>query len=108
LTFLLRFGFLLGHEIVFVGILFSFTIQEKEMAKTLKKFVFTNVGRSAKKYDWDNWLNGSAWELEKGKDFDIEVSSFRCGAYLAAGRRGKRLQTSQNGDKIVIMATPVE
>ena len=45
-------------------------------------------------YDWDQWLDGSAWLLRKGEDYDIESASMRAAASRAAKERGKRVRTA--------------
>ena len=48
-------------------------------------------GKSKRGYDWDNWLNGEAWELVAGEDFTVDVSALR-GAACAMGKT-RNLQT---------------
>lgn len=46
-------------------------------------------------YDWDKWLDGSAWLLRKGEDYDIGTPSMRAAASRAARERGKKIRTRQ-------------
>lgn len=73
------------------------------MATKIDEFNF-NGGGAAQKYDWDAWLNGDSWQLIKGEDFDVAVSSFRSAAMSAAGRRQVKMRSSVDGDTIVIQA----
>lgn len=60
-------------------------------------------------YDWDAWLDGDAWLLVRGDDFNCAVESMRQQAHAAAARRGKRVRTHRkNADTIVIKAYPEE
>lgn len=63
--------------------------------------------RSAAKYDWGKWLDGSRWRLVRGKDFAQAPENFRRYAQRVAGERhGKTLRTHVNGDTVVIQAVP--
>jgi hypothetical protein len=55
-------------------------------------------------YDWDNWLDGQVWELEKGKDFTVGVTSFRSLASKTAGRRGIKVKTRVKDGNLFIQA----
>ena len=73
------------------------------MAKRLHEFPQT---RSA--YPWDEYLDGSPWELTHGEDFTSKLSTFRMNAKVQAEKRGGKLRTSlQRGeggspDKLII------
>ena len=45
------------------------------MAERIESFV-SSKGRPPK-YPWEDWTNGDAWKLYKGKDFDADLISFR-------------------------------
>jgi len=71
------------------------------MAKKVKSFDFTPVGRPAK-YPWDQWLDGGIWELKAGEDFDTEIASFRVQIQANAKRRRGYAQTSVRGNFLYI------
>lgn len=54
------------------------------------------------KYPWDEWLDGSVWELEPGSDFKVELDSMRSLAISAAKRQGGKLKTRVTGGKLYI------
>ena len=60
------------------------------------------------KYPWDQWLDGSVWELRKGSDYDIDTLSLRALAGKAAKRAGTRVRTklirNNRGESLVIQA----
>jgi hypothetical protein len=56
-------------------------------------------------YDWDSWLDGQVWELEKGIDFHIGITSIRSMARTAAHQRGLEMKTRSKGDSLFIQAT---
>lgn len=73
------------------------------MAKKLRRMPDKSVGRPAL-YDWGRFLDGSAWELVKGKDFDGEPDSFRGTVYSAAARAGLAVTVIVTGDTVTIQA----
>ena len=73
------------------------------MATKLKSYKFIPKGKSAV-YDWDKLLDGSIWELRRGKDFNTGPISMRCAAYIAAARRGIKVRCSVSEDRVVLQA----
>lgn len=45
------------------------------------------------KYPWDEWLNGSAWFLKQGDDFEPELDSFRRQIYRYCSYHGISIRT---------------
>ena len=45
------------------------------------------------RYPWDDWLDGSVWELVRGEDFHSKASTFRANAQIQAKRRGGRVRS---------------
>lgn len=70
------------------------------MARILKEL--PPDGRS--KYDWDRWLNGKVWELQRGKDFQVAPKSFHNATAAAVRRRDLSLSSRVRGDTVVIQA----
>ncbi len=66
------------------------------MAKIETEFDFPT------RYDWDLWLDGRTWRLTRPEDFDVSVAVFRSQAYRAALRRRGILETSIEGDDLVL------
>lgn len=64
------------------------------MAKKLDAFPEGLRVRSSQTYPWDEWLDGSPWELTKGDDYVIKSKSFVTAAQAAARRKGGRVQTA--------------
>lgn len=46
-----------------------------------------------RKYPWEEWLDGSAWELVVGTDFAVTIESFRSTAIGKARDMGGKLHT---------------
>lgn len=72
------------------------------MAKRLKSFEFGRVDQV--RYPWDDWLDGSPWELHQGEDFAIPVHNMRATCVGAATRRGMKVRTSLRDKVLVIQA----
>lgn len=56
------------------------------------------------KYPWDEWLDGSVWELIRGKDFEPATGSFRSAVEHAAFTRRLKVQIRVRGDRVYIQA----
>ena len=67
------------------------------MARKLDEFPSL---RSESRYPWGEWLDGSVWELEQGRDFSSKVPTFRANAQTQARKRGGKVRSRlfQNGD----------
>jgi hypothetical protein len=65
------------------------------MAEKLKEFP---GGPTRGKYRWDLWLDGSAWLLRKGDDYEISSLSMRAVASRAAKAAGKKVRTRLRKD----------
>lgn len=59
------------------------------MARRLEVFPAATGAR----YPWDEWLDGSAWELIRGDDFKSKPSTFRANAQTQARKRGGRVRS---------------
>ena len=59
------------------------------------------------KYDWESWLDGSAWKLTRGIDFSCDVSAFRAVAYAAAKRCRKKITVRKQSDDVIIVVAKV-
>lgn len=75
------------------------------MAKRLKEFP---GGPTRGRYPWEEWLDGSVWQLRKDEDYSISTASMRAAASRAAKAAGKRLQSritkDDDGEGLVIQA----
>jgi hypothetical protein len=59
------------------------------------------------RYPWDEWLDGSAWELVRGDDFQSRLTTLRANAQAQAKRRGgrarsKAVRTTDGREAVVI------
>lgn len=63
------------------------------MAKKLDTFPEDLRVRTADSYPWNEWFDGSVWELTKGEDYVIKTKSFISNAQAKARTRGGTLRT---------------
>ena len=56
------------------------------------------------KYPWHEWLDGSAWELVQGRDFQCSLSSIVTSARFAASTRHIDVQVIRKGDRVYLQA----
>lgn len=73
------------------------------MARRLEAFPASASAR----YPWDQWLDGSPWELVRGEDFHSKLSTLRANAQVQARKRGgharsKAVTTQDGRDAVVI------
>jgi len=47
----------------------------------------------SQRYPWSEWLDGGAWELTKGQDYEARTSTIIANARSQAKRRGGNLRT---------------
>lgn len=71
------------------------------MAKKLKAFEFKSRGGRAVHYPWDEWADGSIWQVKKGEDFFCTVDSFVAGVYNKAKLIDKRVRVNPGNDDVV-------
>lgn len=74
------------------------------MAKRLEAFPEDLRVRTTESYPWDEWFDGSAWELRKGEDYVIKTKSFVSNAQAKARKRGGSCRTGllPNDEGVVI------
>jgi hypothetical protein len=72
------------------------------MAKRLDTFP-TPAGA---RYPWEEWLDGSVWELRQGQDFTAKLPTFRANAQTQAKKRGGVIRSRRvevdGGEAVVI------
>ena len=60
------------------------------MAQRIDQFPDAQVQSN---YPWDEWFDGSVWELTPGEDFKGKPSTFRASAIAQAARRDGKVRT---------------
>jgi hypothetical protein len=75
------------------------------MAKRLKSFPKV-VGGRRPKYPWDEWTDGSIWELRGGQDFEVAAYAMQAMLHGKARKLGLTVKTrsyeSEQGDEILV------
>lgn len=69
------------------------------MAKRLDDFPEELRTRTGGSYPWDEWLDGSVWQLVQGEDYIAKTKSFASNAMAQARKRGGRLRTATMKDE---------
>lgn len=57
------------------------------------------------KYNYDLWLDGSVWRLDKGSDFNLSPQAFRSMLWRAAYNRGLTIKTRIDHDSVIVKVT---
>lgn len=74
------------------------------MAHEIERLPGPGGRKQFREYDWKSWFNGSVWTLERGKDFDVEVTAMRTYVYKAARIEKVRVRTVRTPGKLHIKA----
>jgi hypothetical protein len=72
------------------------------MARRLDSFPV----QAGSRYPWDEWLDGDAWELVPGEDFQSKPTTLRSNAQLQAKKRNGRMRSrlvTNNGREVVVI-----
>jgi len=74
------------------------------MAKKLDSYEFRSFGTSGSSYPWDDWADGSIWQLTKGEDFTAKPQTVAQQARKWAKANGFKVHVSaeKDGDKVVL------
>lgn len=59
----------------------------------------SNISR---KYEYEKWLDGCVWKLDKGVDFTVSAKSFRMMIRHVAVNRGLGIKTRVVNDSVII------
>lgn len=76
------------------------------MPKTLDSFDFPHGGRKGVEYDWDSILDGKIYQLEQGKDFEVEPKTFIGAVARQANARNMRVKRQIDKKVLVLQAVP--
>jgi len=75
------------------------------MAEVLEDYVFE---RTARRHNWDTWLDGKKRRLFRGQDFLCTVKSMQAQAHSRAKKMGRKVNTALEENAIVIRATGMD
>lgn len=74
------------------------------MAKPTTTIPPRGKGGRLPSYPWEEWLDGSVWEIIQGEDFDSKISSFVVTIRQAAKRHGLKVTLTTQDDRIFLQA----
>lgn len=69
------------------------------MAERISEFSPRRIGRPAL-YPWAEWMDGSAWRITRGEDFEISPKSMAAAVYAHAARQGFSVAVRIDGDAV--------
>src|SRR6266540_2767348 len=68
------------------------------MARRLKKFPGDPMP-STRRYPWDEWTDGSVWEIRRGEDYDVATENMRVNLHMKAKGLAARVRTKKVRDE---------
>lgn len=75
------------------------------MAERIENFVPSKGGRPAI-YPWSEWMDGRAWRIRRGEDFDAEPDSMAQTIRVHGRRNGMPASATVDGDCVEFQFTP--
>ena len=72
------------------------------MARRLdEELDWTGAQGRPKKYPWNEWCDGSVWEVVKGVDYECQTDSLIAQAHTQAFRRGGKVRTRRTSSGLI-------
>ncbi len=68
------------------------------MARRLQKFP-GGPTPGVRRYPWDEWTDGSAWEIRRGEDYDASTENMRVNLHMRADTLGMKVRTKKVRDQ---------
>lgn len=68
------------------------------MARRLDAFPGGAQVRSQRKYPWDEWTDGSTWEIRRGEDYDVATENMRVNLHMRADSMLRKVRTRKFHD----------
>lgn len=82
------------------------------MGKRLEKFPDDKAPQAQRRYPWDEWADGSPWEIRRGDDYPIATENMRVNLHMKADQLGGRVRTKkvtdEEGEGLVFQFLPSE
>jgi hypothetical protein len=69
------------------------------VAERIDSFSPRRIGRPPI-YPWSEWMDGCAWRITRGEDFEIAPKSMVVNLHSQAARRGTSVSARMDGDTI--------
>lgn len=74
------------------------------MATRIDSLTPRRNGRNGPKYPLNDWLDGTAWLLTRGEDFECSPNGIKSLLIYHAGRRGLTIETRMRGNTLEVQA----
>jgi hypothetical protein len=68
------------------------------MARRLDKFP-ADEAPSTRRYPWDDWTDGSVWEIRHGEDYDVATENMRVNLHMKADGLAMKVRTKKIRDE---------
>src|SRR4029453_1554676 len=68
------------------------------MARRLKKFP-GGPTPGTRRYPWDEWTDGSVWEIRHNEDYDVATENMRVNLHMKADALGMKVRTQKVRDE---------
>ncbi len=68
------------------------------MARRVDRFE-KEVQEALRRYPWEQWCDGSIWEIRQGEDYDVPTENMRVNLHERAKQRVMKVRTEKFKDK---------
>jgi hypothetical protein len=68
------------------------------MARRVERFE-KDVQEAPRRYPWEQWCDGSIWEIRQGEDYDVPTENMRVNLHERAKQRVMTVRTEKFRDK---------
>jgi hypothetical protein len=75
-----------------------FKTMMRYMARRLDAFPVGDQPRGQRKYPWDEWTDGSTWEIRRGEDYDVATENMRVNLHMKADSLLRKVRTRKFDD----------
>jgi hypothetical protein len=55
--------------------------------------------QAKRKYPWDEWSDGSVWEIKRGEDYDVATENMRVNLHMKADALARKVKTRKFSDE---------
>jgi hypothetical protein len=69
------------------------------MARRVERFEKDVQEGTPRRYPWEQWSDGSVWEIRQGEDYDVPTENMRINIHERAKQRVMKVRTEKFKDK---------
>lgn len=70
------------------------------MARRLESFPEGRRPGAPRRYPWDDWTDGSPWEIRAAQDYDVSTENMRVNLHMRADSSGMKVRTKKIDDEL--------